>query len=222
MTHTDTLPQPDNLPEVVTGEELLSIQKLFQLCEQRCLSEQTDVIIYGSVAVNLYFADVQNELPYAFMTNDIDTSKLDPSLVKIFNDLLKQNEEHPHIFQNSDLELWPMHPDWRDSLVDLSNLVQTNLFRLKALHPADLIISKLQRFNPRDEVDCSNLAERYISDHEIMVDRLIEALRYCTITSDLDRLADNLCFIVLAMDEIPSRLTEIVAQLKDPTSHYLT
>lgn len=68
-----------------------------------------------------------------------------------------------------------MHPDWSASLVEVTDLLEMEHFRIHLLHPIDLVVTKLGRGEPQDVEDGVMLRRRYLDDASGLAARRVRA-----------------------------------------------
>lgn len=76
------------------------------------------------------------------------------------------------------VENWLIHPDWRVHLVEVSSHLGLRRLQLYLLHPADLILTKLERWSDRDFQDAMELVAHLGFTQAQLTAHLEEALEY--------------------------------------------
>ncbi len=162
------------LPHAVTLPQTLRLQTFLQHADQK-LDRPWSITVYGSAAVAIYLAD-ERGYEYGY-TRDIDIGFMEPKEIgaKTFDTEIVDPPLH---FQPYDFTLWLLHPDWKESTVDVSKLLGLNTLTMCLLHPIDLIITKLERAGDQDLEDGILIRERYITDVAEARSRTIEAAKY--------------------------------------------
>ena len=146
----------------------------------RRLTHPVCLRVYGSVAVSLYLADDLAQ-PYSGYTDDVDYCPA--STERGLSDVLRAATPPltPSLeFRPSQIELWLIHPDWKDALCDVSGFVGLKKLQLLLVSPRDLVLTKLERYSERDASDCYRIAQRYLAPSSFL-DDLDEALAYAVI-----------------------------------------
>lgn len=163
-----------SLPEVIESSQAIRLQKFLQHADNQ-LAKPVSITVYGSAAVALYLADNQG-YEYGY-TRDIDVGHMEPDRTTggTFNSKVVDPPLH---FQTYDFTRWMIHPDWKDSAVDVSALLGTHQLTVNLLHPIDLIITKLERAADQDFEDSLLLLERYIAETSEVRQRVKEAAFY--------------------------------------------
>lgn len=108
-----------SFPKVIKSSQAKRLQKFLQHVDRQLVAPLS-ITVYGSAAVALYLAD---DLGYEYgYTRDIDIGHMEPDTVtsEAFN---SQVVDPPLHFQTYDFTRWFLHPDWEDSIVDISPLL---------------------------------------------------------------------------------------------------
>ncbi|RDV36411.1 hypothetical protein DV096_19550 [Bradymonadaceae bacterium TMQ3] len=169
------------LPATIQAQPAKRIAEFIRHVDQRC-SAHIDVPIYGSVAITLFLADDPN---LAYQTDDIDVASTGED-ARVFGELASQVSGATLRVQAYSVQQWLVHPDWRQELVDVSELVGTNHIRLLLLHPVDVIITKLLRWHDRDYADALHLKSHFKIEKGVFLERLQGAIECYEPLSDRD------------------------------------
>ncbi len=162
------LPAP--FPSRITSPPADRIARFLQHVDRQ-LAHGCEIWVYGSAAVSLYLADERSEEGF---TDDIDVGAEEPIFIDAM-DIDSGVVDPPLEFRKHPIEQWLVHPDWRDTCVDVSTLLGLQRLQVMILHPLDLIVTKLERAESRDIEDCTRLARRYSLDGAEAARRLDEA-----------------------------------------------
>lgn len=169
-----SLMKPPRLPSRITNEEADRVARFLRQIES-LIDSNASLAIYGSAAVSLYFADDSSLVLGA--TDDIDAAQLHPNFLDglvVSRDLVQP----PLEIRFHSVERWLVHPDWKEELVELSDLLGLKRLAVAALHPVDLVITKLERARDRDLEDAIRLVERYSISVELASKRTREASEF--------------------------------------------
>jgi hypothetical protein len=184
------------LPAAVESSQACRIRDFLQHVDDN-LQQPLVITVYGSAAIALYLAD-ETLYEYGY-TRDIDVGHMEPD--KLIGPAIDRTAVDPPLhFQTYDFTLWLIHPDWCNSVVDVSSLVGTKLLTMRLLHPYDLIITKLERAAPQDLEDGILLRDRYIDSVDEMRRRVSEAIMYYSMS---ERAANQIEFSFEAIFEEP-------------------
>ena len=168
------------LPSKVHTDEARRIQKYLQHVDNKRKKPWT-ITLYGSAAVALYLADEHTQFEPNY-TRDIDLAWMEPDEIDC-SQFENKSVDPPLHFQTYNVERWLVHPDWKDSVVDVTKILETSLLQVRLLHPLDLIITKLERAGGEDLEDGQRLFERYSEDIERVRERVWEAAKYYPLSS---------------------------------------
>ena len=163
------------LPRQITSPQATRLRTFLQHLDAS-LSTGLSIYVYGSAAVALYLADDSPKYEYGY-TRDIDIGAMEPNRVE---DLVLDSDivDPPLHLQTYDFTRWMIHPDWQESTVDVSHILETKRLAVRLLHPIDLIITKLERAGDQDLEDGQLLCDRYIDDVELISRRTREAAKF--------------------------------------------
>ena len=163
------------LPEQIASPQATRLRTFLQHLDAS-LSTGLSIYVYGSAAVALYLADDSPKYEYGY-TRDIDIGAMEPNRVE---ELVLDSDivDPPLHLQTYDFTRWMIHPDWKESTVDVSHLLETELLAVRLLHPIDLIITKLERAGDQDLEDGQLLRHRYIDDVDLVRGRVREAAKF--------------------------------------------
>ena len=147
---------------------------------------EVTIKVYGSAAVAFYTAATSHS---GYMTEDIDVGDPGslPSGLQIATNLAKQ--EGPEIdFHFRPPGLWLAAGNWPKYCVDISRELGTKSLSVELMHPIDLIISKMIRWNERDAEDVSLIRGTLAIDVGMFARRLNQAVLDSMVT-DWDKKA---------------------------------
>jgi hypothetical protein len=153
----------NRLPQQILTADALRIVAALQALDTK-ITEKTSIIIYGSAAVSLYLSDEPGIDPA--YTDDIDIHTLKDMPQEFKNFIL---EDGLHI-QTTPIDMWLIHPLWKKNVINFNHLVQTKQIIVDLISPRDLILTKLERYNDRDDFDCNRIYKRYISDKKTFLE----------------------------------------------------
>lgn len=141
--------------------------------------EEATIKVYGSAAVAFYTAATSQS---GYMTEDIDVG--DPgSLPALQNATELAKQKGPEIdFHFRPPGLWVAAGDWPNSCVDVSRKLGTSSLSVELMHPIDLIISKMVRWNERDAEDISLIRDTFCIDVGTFARRLNQAVEDSMLT----------------------------------------
>lgn len=160
------------MPTDISADHARRIRAFLHHCDDK-LDREVRVVVYGSAALSVYFADREEIAGY---TDDIDIGKVDPETVDIAVD--SDAVEPPLRLQTYAIERWLVHPDWEEDVVDVSSLLGLARLTVRLLHPIDLLISKLERNSTKDHEDGRRIRTRYVDDVETVKSRLNTAWKF--------------------------------------------
>lgn len=112
------------------------------------------------------------------LISDIDLARTDPKELDLSEYVDSPSVDPPLVFQSYDVERWLVHPDWKEAVIDVTDMIGTENLRVCLLHPVDLVVTKLARCGEQEWEDGQLLRERYISDRSTVGDRILEAVKY--------------------------------------------
>ena len=169
MSLSDIAP---HLPSVIHTAQAERIQNYLRHVDNK-LKHCWTITLYGSAAVALYLADEHTPFEPNY-TRDIDLAWMEPDEIDC-SEFENESVDPPLHFQTYDVERWLIHPDWKDSIVDVTKILETSLLQVRLLHPLDLITTKLERAARQDLEDGQRVFERYSEDIDRIRKRVREA-----------------------------------------------
>ncbi|TXC75933.1 hypothetical protein FRC91_10555 [Bradymonadales bacterium TMQ1] len=170
---------------------------------ERHLEGDAALRIYGSAAVTFYTTADREP---SHMTEDIDVGHpgtLGPELQRAFQQAKAEGADISlHLRPPG---LWLAANDWPDHCIDISRPLQLNSLLIILMHPYDLIISKMVRWNERDAADVELLQSRFTCEPSVFGARLNQAVHSSMVTDwQKEQLADILEEIFVDETELQS------------------
>lgn len=155
------------------------------------IDEETRLRIYGSAAVAFYTARLTG---YAHITDDIDVG--DPGSISSALEKALPDPD-PHLtFHFRRPGMWLAAPGWTQFCVEITASLDTTPLHVELMHPVDLVISKLIRWNERDAEDVNRLRTIFPLQAKSLASRLNEAVEHSVISpwesSQLNELLEEL------------------------------
>lgn len=147
----------------------------------RNLHGHAAIKVYGSAAVTFFTAA---RLELSHMTEDIDIGHpgfLEPDLERARQSARQETVDVD--FHLRPPGMWLAAADWVSSCFDISDALGTHPLSVELMHPIDLIISKMIRWNERDAEDAMRLWNVFALDAEIFALRLNQAVQDSMVTS---------------------------------------